>query len=60
MFCYVTASSYFKICHKSDPNIADCIKRSLTDAAPKLIKGKWNIKDTSFYFYDFWDQHNNN
>ncbi|PNF31908.1 hypothetical protein B7P43_G07903 [Cryptotermes secundus] len=33
------ASAYFSICHRSDPNISGCIKNTIEDLRPTLIKG---------------------
>lgn len=34
-----SASEYFKICHRSDPDIENCIKNTIEDLRPRLIKG---------------------
>lgn len=33
------ASTYFRICHRSDPLISSCIKNTLEDLRPRLIEG---------------------
>lgn len=33
------ASTYFKICHRSDPLISRCIKNTLEDLRPRLVEG---------------------
>ncbi|XP_021914393.1 protein takeout-like isoform X2 [Zootermopsis nevadensis] len=35
----VAASEFFQICHRSDPDISSCIKNTLEDLRPLLIKG---------------------
>ena len=35
----VSASAYFHICHKSDPDISICVKNTIEDMRPRLITG---------------------
>jgi len=37
---HVSASAYFNICHKSDPNISMCIKNTIDELRTRLIAGK--------------------
>ncbi|XP_046666994.1 protein takeout-like [Homalodisca vitripennis] len=45
---YVTslkpASEYFKICHRSDPELSTCIKNSIETLRPSLVKGIPELK----------------
>ncbi|KDR22094.1 protein takeout-like [Zootermopsis nevadensis] len=33
------ASAYFKICHRSNPDLSNCVRNTIEDLRPKLIKG---------------------
>jgi hypothetical protein len=34
------ASAYFKICHRSDPDIDSCMNNTIEDLKPRILKGK--------------------
>jgi len=54
---HVSASAYFHVCHKSDPNISMCIKNTIEELRPRLITGKTDMRTLYAYCMTVADDH---